>query len=57
MWARGNRPDGGECGIVSPQVVRLHKCGIFQIAAENGIADIDNNGLGRLGVLRKARKD
>ena len=29
----------------------LHKGGVFQVAAEDGVADINDNGLGCLGVL------
>jgi len=31
-------------------VVGLHKGGVFQIAAEDGVPDVDDNGLGRLCV-------
>lgn len=34
-----------------------HKGGVFQITAEDGVTDVDDNGLGRLGVLRKAVRD
>ena len=33
------------------QVVDLHKGGVLQIAAEDGVADVYDNGLDRLGVL------
>jgi hypothetical protein len=45
LRVRGNNLDKDE-------LVGLHKGGVFQIAAEDGVADIDDNGLGRLGVLR-----
>jgi len=32
-------------------VVGLHKGGVFQIAAEDGVANVDDNGLGCLCVL------
>ena len=31
--------------------VGLHKGGVFQIAAEDGVPDVDDNGLGCLCVL------
>lgn len=33
------------------QAVGLHKGGVFQVAAEDRVTDIDDNGLGRLSVL------
>ena len=33
------------------QVVKLHKGGVLQVAAEDGVADVDDNGPGRFGVL------
>lgn len=38
------------------QIAGLHKGSVLEIAAEDGVANINDNSLSRLGVLQRAKK-